>query len=237
MANLFSSNNSGLDFGRFRIEIKQKKIKHIYFRVYPSDKRIVVSAPCQLSSRELEQAILSKRQWLLKQINRPVRQKESTRYLAHDTAWFKGKPYPIRLYKTKSRAPSVMSAHDHIGLYLKAPKGNGQILAIIENWLRTQLYRDIGVLVEKWTPQMGVRVFEYRIRKMRTRWGSCNIKARRIWLNFALIHLPVQYLEYVVVHEMVHLLERKHNHRFEKFMDRFVPNWRQLKQQMARFSL
>ncbi len=100
------------------------------------------------------------------------------------------------------------------------------------NWYRKQLKPRIARFIESWEPVLGVSIDQFGVRKMKTRWGSCNIGAKRIWLNLALIKYPEKYLEYVVVHEMIHLIERGHNQRFKSLMDRFVPNWRQLKKEL-----
>ncbi len=177
-----------VSFGNYSFEIVKKKIKHIYFRVYPSKEKIVVSAPVHLDHETLNKAILSKSDWLNKQIA-------------------KGKvtkPIPVKIVTTGEK----------------------------------RLFKEsIGRHIVRWQPEMGVKVNEYRIRKMKTRWGSCNVTAGRIWLNLALIKLPDPFLEYVIVHEMVHLLERKHTARFKRFMDQFIPDWRKLKTELDLFGL
>jgi len=177
-----------VSFGNYSFEIVKKKIKHIYFRVYPAKEKIVVSAPVHLDSETLHKAILSKSAWLNKQIS-------------------KGKNIKPITVKTVTTGEKVL------------------------------FKESIGRHIARWQPVMGVKVNEYGVRKMKTRWGSCNINAGRIWLNFALIKLTDPFLEYVIVHEMVHLLERKHNTRFKGFMDQFIPDWRKLKKELDLFSL
>lgn len=134
--------------------------------------------------------------------------------------------------------PKVFIAGDNrIELYVKPGSDILDREKIITAWYRHELKQSIAGFIDKWQSVMGVTVNEYNVRKMKTRWGSCNINARRIWLNLALIQLAAPFLEYVVVHEMAHLLERKHNARFNGFMDKFIPDWRNLKKEMNRFQL
>ena len=102
--------------------------------------------------------------------------------------------------------------------------------ALLERWYRDQLRERIPSLIEKWQPVLGVSVAEWRVKRMRTRWGSCNIRARRIWLSLELARRPLECLEYVVVHEMVHLLEYGHTGRFYGLLDQFLPEWRSSRQ-------
>ncbi len=104
--------------------------------------------------------------------------------------------------------------------------------AVLERWYRRMLAEEIPDLVARWEPAMGVRVAEWRIKRMKTRWGTCNIRDRRIWLNLWLARMPPECLEYVLVHEMVHLLERRHNARFRAYMDRFLPQWRMYRERL-----
>ena len=109
--------------------------------------------------------------------------------------------------------------------------------SLLDGWCREEIKKSIPPILEKWQPLIGVKIRQFGVRKMKTRWGSCNINAARIWLNLKLIHLPLEFLEYVTVHEMVHLLERGHNARFKEFMDKFIPDWRNLKKELGKFSL
>ena len=109
--------------------------------------------------------------------------------------------------------------------------------AVLYQWYRQQLRRQVPPLIARWEPEIGVTVTEWRIKNMKTRWGTCNIEARRIWLNLQLAKKTVSCLEYIVVHEMVHLLERLHNERFRELMDRFMPQWRLHRDELNQFPL
>lgn len=228
----------GPDLKPFQVEIITKKIKHIYFKVYPSPQKIIISVPHHLTQQEWERAVLSKQAWLLKQVNRPGHGVAAAdTWLSHDRIRLKGVLYPVSIVSTQSRVTHVDLEKNGIQLFLTKPLTDGQIQTLLGAWVRDRLLREIGRLVAIWEPRLGVSVAQYRVREMKTRWGSCNIRARRIWINLALVHLSEQFLEYVVVHEMVHLLERRHNDRFKSYLNTHVPDWRQLKMQMNQISL
>lgn len=122
-------------------------------------------------------------------------------------------------------------------LYVRPKSSCEKREKILSAWYRSQLKAEIALLLEKWEPCMGVKTREFGVKKMKTRWGSCNTRAKRIWINLSLIRLAPCFLEYVLVHELVHLLERNHNQRFHSFMDQFVPNWPILKKELNQFRL
>lgn len=227
---------SSLDLNGFRLEIRLKKIKHIYFRVYPASQKVVISAPGQISAGELGRVIRSRQAWIEQQTRKAIPRKAEGNILkmpnGEEGIRFKGVVYPLerRFCPGEKKRVELVSGRMILKLVDRAKKDSGA--DVISGFLRQALKREMMELIKKWEPVLGVTVAECRVRKMKTRWGSCNITARRIWLNLALIHFSPSLIEYVVVHEMVHLLERKHNHRFEKLMDRFIPDWRDLKKRL-----
>jgi hypothetical protein len=228
------------DFGSFHVEIVQKRIKNIYFRVYPSKKTILVSAPAHLDPETLNQAILSKKDWIIRQVNKQqtvrLSPPEKT-YTTGEDFLFQGKLYPLKVVEQDRKRSACIFRDDHIHLIVKPGSTLFDRQSLIDGWCRKEMQKAVLLILEKWEPLIGVKIRQFGARKMKTRWGSCNITAARIWLNLSLIHLPPRFLEYVTVHEMVHLLERGHNARFKGFMDRFIPDWRNLKKELGRFSL
>lgn len=231
---ILSHRSSHLEIDGILFEINRKKIKHLYFRVYPEHNKVVVSAPYHLDRKTLDRAILAKKNWFQKKIAAPVQKQgpEPISYLTKDSVWVKGKPKALRIFYTTDRSKVLQVNDSQIHVFLKQGKSAVFFEKTITNWLRQELLRQIEEMVIKWEPVLHVKVNEFRIRKMKTRWGSCNFIAGRIWLNAVLIHFSPVYLEYVVVHEMVHLLEKRHNKRFKQYMDQFIPQWRTLKKQM-----
>ena len=225
---------ASLDFGSFHVEIIHKRIKNIYFRIYPSKKTIVVSAPVHLDPEILNQAILSKKDWIIRQVDKQtVRQPSPEKsYSTGEEFLFQGKAYPLKVMEQEQGRPTCIFQEDHIRLIVRPGSGISERFSLLEEWCRCEMEKAIPLILEKWEPHLGVKIRQFGVRKMKTRWGSCNITAARIWLNLSLIHLSPQFLEYVTVHEMVHLLERGHNARFKGFMDRFIPDWRNLKKEL-----
>lgn len=222
----------------WQLRILSKKIKHIYFRADLNKKEIRVSAPKGISPRDLEQAIQSKSAWMAKLALEPTMGPLVPQRLEdQDEFSFKGSPCRVRIHshprvtdldydsKTGVRI-QVMPEHDDPGV----------CAAILRYWLRESLDREMTDLAAHWAQRMGVEPRELKIRKMKTRWGSCNTKAKRIWINEALICLAPELLEYVMIHELAHLIEPGHNARFYGVMDTYLPDWKTRKNILKTFA-
>ena len=137
-----------------------------------------------------------------------------------------GREYPLVVIERDG--PPAVDLRNGTTLEMRVRPGTGRATraGVLDGWYRQQLKQLIPPLISTWEPTMGVAVAEWRIKKMKTRWGTCNIDARRIWLNLHLAKMPAACLEYIVVHEMAHLLERHHNGEFRAHMDRLLPQWR-----------
>ncbi len=222
----------------WRIEILRKQIRHIYFRVFQDKKLVRVSAPLRVRQAVLDAAIAAKAPWLLKQVHtRKTRPRISTEMQAGDTAWYKGRACPIVYMETSGPGRVVMDPDRRLRVYARPGATPEKKQHLLSQWYRNRLKVEIRLLLDKWEPVIGVTAREFGVKKMKTRWGSCNTRAQRIWLNAALIRLSPCYLEYVLVHELVHLLERGHNPRFYGFMDRFLPGWKRLKDALNQYIL
>lgn len=123
-------------------------------------------------------------------------------------------------------------ANNRLALTVPAGTSKKQRQQVLQRWYRKLLQARIQEVLPKWEAVVGLRVADCRIRRMKTRWGSCNSTARRVWLNSELVKKPQRCLEYVLVHEMVHLLERNHNDRFRSYMDKFMPQWRHYRDEL-----
>lgn len=223
----------------WHLEIQKKKIRHIYFRVYPLQKRIGISIPAALGSLALDQAIQARMPWILKQIQKP-RSKPPKKVpgICHgDVCYFKGDPLVLKVVEGLGQAGADLSLPGELALHVRPASSVATQGKLLSEWYRNQLKAEIALLLEKWQPRVGVNVREFGVKKMKTRWGSCNTWAKRIWLNLALIQMAPCFLEYVLVHELVHLLERNHNQRFDAFMDDFIPDWPARKKELNRFLL
>lgn len=151
--------------------------------------------------------------------------------------WFQGHRYLLGVEEHAGRAGVRLRGRASLELRLPPASDRDRRESVLERWYRRQLRKEIPTLLAKWEPRVGKRVTEVRIRKMKTRWGSCTAEAGRIWLNLELIKKPIACLEYVLVHEMVHLHERRHTDRFRKWMDRLLPDWRVRRDELNRAPL
>ena len=119
-------------------------------------------------------------------------------------------------------------------MYIRPNTGMGKRQVILDEWYRQRLKEIVPVLITQYENAMKVQVSEFGIKKVKTRWGTCSIRAKRIWLNLELAKKPIECLEYVVVHELVHILERNHNERFIALMDKYLPKWKFYKEELNR---
>lgn len=209
------------------IEVSRKRIKNLYVRVNRNTGLVRVSCPFMISDYALEQFILSRFNWIENQIVKAnsINQKTVLTYESGEKVPFEGREYSLILKEVTAKE-KVEKIDNTIIMSVKGSSTNVKRQELLEAWYRSQLKERIPELIEKYETKMGIRVKEFRIKKMKTRWGTCNIRVGRIWLSLELAKKSLGCLEMVVVHEMVHLLERLHNRRFYNFMDEFMPNWK-----------
>ncbi len=139
---------------------------------------------------------------------------------------FEGRRYRLRVEEFDSPPHVVPGPGGILVLRVRPGSDREKRETVLYEWYRSQLKERIPALLDLWEPRIGVRAAEVRTKRMRTRWGSCNIRERRIWLNVELMKKSPSCLEYVLVHELIHLIERNHTARFTELMDRHLPNWR-----------
>jgi predicted metal-dependent hydrolase len=217
-------------FDDLEIEIHRKKVKHIYLKLDKTTAKPIIVASNRVSQKLIQEFIQSKLNWIKKHQTSILSRKISPpkKYESGEFHSFFGKEYELRIEFTQGIS-SFTIVDDCFLLKTKPDTETDKIQWLIERFYREQLNKEIPLLIAKWEPIMKVKVNEFGIKKMKTKWGTCNILAKRIWLNLELAKRPYQCLEYVVVHEMVHLLERNHTPRFHAFMTQFLPNWKESK--------
>lgn len=227
-----------LDVEGLKVEVVRKRNKNLYLRVHSSTGQVRVSAPLRVSNDYVRQFVLSKFDWIERKRselrNRPHSPLNSM--VDGEVHYFLGFRYRLRVIG-HSGTPYVRLSNDSIELYVRRGANQSHKEDVLHRWYREQLQIMIPSLLDKWEPVVGVQAAECRIRRMKTRWGSCNVVARRVWLNQALIKAPLECLEYVLVHELVHLLERHHNDRFWRLVGKFMPDWQQRKSELRAISL
>ena len=224
-----------LKLGNITVDVIQKNIKNIHLSVHPPTGRVRISAPTRLDIDTIRVFAISKLSWIKKQQAKFERQKREAprEFLNKESHYFKGKRYLLKVIE-KNAAPRVELKHSKIELYVRPQASREKMKSVLDEWYRSQLKESLPAIIEKWERKLNVQVNEFGIRKMKTKWGTCNREAKRIWLNLELAKKPVECLEYIVVHEMVHLLERNHNDRFVSLMNEFMPKWRFFKDELNR---
>lgn len=217
-----------------RVEVVHKAIKNLHLGVYPPNGRVRVAAPLRLKDDAVRLAIITKLGWIRRQQEKFENQpRQSAREMVSgETHYLFGRRYRLRVVDRDG--PARIEVRNKSVVELRVRPGTSTVYRerALHEWYRAQLKAMLPALVEKWEARLGVKVAEWGIRRMRTKWGTCNEKAGRIWLNLELAKKPEHCLEYVLIHEMTHLIERHHNDRFIAVMDKTIPHWRSLKQEL-----
>ncbi|MEA5097904.1 MAG: SprT family zinc-dependent metalloprotease [Burkholderiaceae bacterium] len=221
------------------VEVVRKDIKNLHLGVYPPNGRVRVAAPLVVSNEAVRLAVIDKLGWIKRQKAKFVEQpRQSQREMVNgESHYFLGRRYRLRVHELDAPPKVAIRGIASLDLFVRPDSEAVQREAVLLRWYREQLKLLIPSVLEKWQPLLGVEATAWGIKKMKTKWGSCNPKTKRIWLNLELAKKPEDCIEYIVVHELVHLLERQHNGRFIALMDRFLPHWRSLKEELSRLKL
>jgi len=224
-----------IDLGNIKVDVVQKDIKNIHLSVYPPTGRVKISAPLRMELETIRMFAISKLGWIKKQQEKfRKQQRESERELiTRESHYFLGKRYLLKVIEAEA-VPLVNIKHDKLILQVRAGTSTKQKQVILQEWYRQQMKELVPKYISIWEEKMKVKVQEFGIKKMKTKWGTCNREAKRIWLNLNLAKKPPECIEYIVVHEMVHLLERTHNAKFIAYMNKFLPQWKHIKEELNR---
>ena len=227
-----------LKLGNITVDLVQKNIKNMNLSVSPPSGRVRISAPYRMDLDTISEFVISKLSWIKKQQTKiKGQEREAPReFINMEIHYFNGTRYLLKVIEHEA-VPKVVLKHCIIELFVRPGTNREKRKAVLEKWYRQKLKEIIPVLIEKWETKMNVLVNEFGVKKMKTRWGTCNLKAKRIWLNLELAKKPAQCLEFIVVHEMVHLLERNHNDRFISLLDKFMPEWKFYKDELIRLPI
>jgi predicted metal-dependent hydrolase len=210
-------------------------IKNIHPSVYPPSGRVRISAPARMSLDSIRVFAVSRLGWIRQQQKRLQAQERETprEYLDRESHYLWGKRYLLQVVESDAAA-SVEPSHGRLLLRVRPGADEAKRQAVVEDWYRAQVRQAVPPLCAKWEPLVGVKVERFFVQRMKTRWGSCNPATGSIRLNTELAKKPRECLEYILVHEMVHLLEPTHNARFVALMDRFIPRWPFYRQMLNR---
>ena len=228
-----------IEIGEIVVEVVRKEIKNLHVGVYPPAGRVRVAAPLHLDNDAVRLAVISRLGWILrkqKEFRKQDRQSQRE-MVSGESHYFQGHRYILDVVEREGVPTILLRNNRTMEIRVRPGTGRDQREAVLQRWYRRQLRALLPPLLEKWEPKVGKRASEVRIKKMKTRWGSCNIEARRIWLNLELIKKPVSCLEYVLVHELVHLHERHHTERFQDLLEALIPTWRLHREELNRAPL
>lgn len=222
-----------IQLGDISIEVEQKDIKNLHLSVYPPIGRVRIAAPLKMNLDTIRIYAISKLSWIKKQQEKILSQKREapSEYLTKESHYFLGKRFLLKVIEVDN-VPIVNLTHKTIELYVRPGSNTEKRKEILDNWYREQLRALAVDFIAQWEKKMKLKVSELGIKKMKTKWGTCNEEAKRIWLNFELVKKPIQCIEYIVVHELVHFKERNHNNKFVAYMNHYLPEWKQLKKDL-----
>ncbi|MEQ1546291.1 SprT family zinc-dependent metalloprotease [Methyloglobulus sp.] len=223
------------DLGDIAVDVVQKDIKNIHLSVYPPAGKVRISAPLRMDIDTIRVFAITKLDWIKRQQQKLREQARETprEYLDRESHYVWGNRYLLKVIE-KDTAPEIELKHNKMFLQIRPATSDGRKQEILEAWYREQLKEAVPLFIAKWEPLMGVKVERFFVQRMKTKWGSCSPHSNSIRLNTDLAKKPPECLEYIVVHEMTHLLEPTHNSRFIIFMDQFIPKWRFYKEELNR---
>jgi predicted metal-dependent hydrolase len=218
-----------IDVEGIPVQVTFKRMKSLRVTIKPPMGDVRVSVPTRVQMDVVREFIESRLEWIQHHRAEIQARPRSPRleYVSGELIPVWGTPRTLQVVEER-RTPSLTLHPDRLHLRVRPGTSRDRREALVEAWFRDLLREAIPEMIDRWEPEMGVKARSFSVRRMKTRWGSCNTRDRTIRFNTDLISKPVECLEYVVVHELVHLLERSHNARFKGFMDRFMPNWRQI---------
>lgn len=229
-----STESHSITVSGLTVEIVRKPIKNLHLGVYPPQGRVRVAAPLAVDDEAVRLAVVGKLGWIKRQREKfqaQPRQSER-RMVSGESHYFLGQRYRLRVIEEGGAPQLILRGKASMALYVRPGTTPEKKQEILHTFYRTELKKLIPELLEKWQPILGVTARAWGIKRMKTKWGTCNIEAQRIWLNLELAKKPVQCLEYIVVHELTHLLERHHNERFTGLLDQHFPQWRMLREEL-----
>ncbi|WP_338848907.1 SprT family zinc-dependent metalloprotease [Massilia sp. W12] len=221
--------------GDLSIEVVKKNIKNIHLSVYPPLGRVRIAAPLYMELETIRLFVISKLDWIKREQRKILDQVREAphEFLERESHYVWGKRYLLRVQEHDA-APALELQHSHLLLRWRPDTPEARKEELLNGWYRELIKAEIPGLLQKWQPLMGVQAARVFVQHMKTKWGSCNPAAAYIRLNSELAKKPPECLEYIVVHELAHLIEPTHNTRFVRLMDQFLPNWKHVRQELNR---
>ncbi len=224
-----------IQIGEIAADVVRKDIKNVHLSVHPPTGRVTISAPSRMSLNTIRVFAIAKIGWIRQQQKKLLSQERETprEYLNRESHYVWGERYLMKIIVDEG-PPSVILVHRRMTFRARVDWDRKKKEEFIDGWYRSLIKAAAAPLIAKWERRMGVEVERFFVQRMKTKWGSCNAGARTIRLNTDLAKKPRECLEYIVVHELIHMLEPSHNARFIALMDEFMPNWQSRRQMLNR---
>lgn len=227
-----------IKLGEIAIEVLRKDIKHVHLSVHPPDGRVTMSAPTATRLEVARAYAISKLGWIREQQQRLAKQARETprQFIERESHFLWGRRYLMTVVQQETK-PIVLLDHKRITLTVRPGSDSAKRAEVMHGWHKTLLHNTVPPLISKWEQILKVRVRGYFLQRMKTKWGSCNHRAGHIRLNTELVKKPKDLLEYVIVHEMAHLIEPTHSDRFIAILEEHFPTWREARAELNELPL
>lgn len=221
------------------VDVVRKDIKNMHLAVYPPTGRVRISAPNRISDEAIRLFAISKISWIRRHQRNFKNQERipEREYVYRESHYFLGQRYLLNIIEEDAPPKVEIRNKTYIDMYVRPNTSLEKRHKIMTEWYRSELKKIIPDYIEKWEKKTGLKVNEWKIHQMKTKWGSCDIEDRKIILNLELAKKPVHCLEYIIVHEMMHFFERHHNERFIDKLEQYLPNWKKLKNELNKMPL
>lgn len=231
-----STNSPFITVADIAVEVVRKDIKNLHLGVYPPNGAVRMAVPQHVTDDNIRLAVVARLSWIKKQQEEFIKQPRQTEreYVSGESHYYQGRRYILNVVETQGKHSLTLTNNAKMILQVTPNTSLDNRALVVNNWYREKLKSTIPKLLDKWQPVVGKQVSSWGVKKMKTKWGSCNIAKKRIWINLELAKKSPECLEYILVHELVHLHERHHNDNFKKLMDEFLPQWRKCRDTLKR---
>lgn len=218
-------------------EVEWKEIKNVHLTIYPPDARVHVSAPVNMTEESIRLFLITKLPWIKQRVSQVLEQnRQSPRtYVSGENHYFKGRRYRLKVVNHTAAAKVELQGNEFIVMYVREKATEARRAEVLKEWYRAEFKAILPSLVTKWEAILGVKANKWDVKQMKTLWGSCNHRTRNIIFNLELIKKPLHCIEYIVVHELLHIKVRLHNEEYTALLNRHFPNWKQFKDELNEF--
>ena len=218
-------------------EVEWKAIKNVHLTIYPPDARIHVSAPLAMTEDAVRLFLITKLPWIRQRVLQILEQNRQTprEYVSGENHYYRGQRYRLKVIYDRIPAKVEVQGNEYLVLHVRENSSLERRVEILREWYRMELKTLLPALIAKWESTLGVKVNKSEVKQMKTLWGSCNHRTRNIIFNLELIKKPLHCIEYIVVHELLHIKVRLHSEEYTALLNRYFPNWKQLKEELNEF--